>query len=392
MDKLQMLAAAAQFDSCGCGSTGPVSGSPLRFIYHAARPGGGSTPLFKVLLTNVCVNDCAYCVNQVGRDVSRCSYHPEELSRLFMDLHARRLVQGLFLSSGVGTDPSRTQESMVNVVEVLRQRYGFRGYIHLKMLPGAPMDCIEAGCRLASRVSINMEAPTAGHLARLSRKKDMHHGILERMRWVRKFISGNEGVLPGGQTTQFVVGAAGETDRDILGATSSLYGDMGLRRVYYSAFHPISNSPLQDRDPTPPRREHRLYQADWLLRVYDFSSAEVELALDADGSLSLSKDPKHVIALRQPWLFPIDINTASYQDLIRVPGIGPVSAQRIVETRFTHSIDSVQQLKKIRIATGRALPFIWFKGLGDFEKQTNFLPWLDEQAEHTPAIPVPAVI
>jgi predicted DNA-binding helix-hairpin-helix protein len=372
MDKLQTLAASAQWDSCGCGSTRPT-GSPLRFIYHAARPGGGTMPLFKVLLTNVCVNDCAYCVNQVGRDVSRCAYRPEELARLFMDLHAKRLVQGLFLSSGIGADAARTQASMVNVVELLRRRYEFRGYIHLKVLPGAPFDAIEAGCRLATRVSINMEAPTAEHLARLSRKKDLLHGILERMKWVKQFMAGHENLVPSGQTTQLVVGAAGETDRDILGATGSLYRDMALRRVYYSAFYPVSHSRLEDHAPTPPRREHRLYQADWLLRVYGFSPAEVDLALDGEGSLPLGKDPKLTIARRQPWLFPIDINKADYQDLMRVPGIGPVSAKRIVAARRDHSIDSVQQLKKMRVATGRALPFIWLKGLGDFEKQTSFM-------------------
>jgi predicted DNA-binding helix-hairpin-helix protein len=384
MDKLQTLAAAAQFDSCGCGSTGPVTGSPLRFIYRAERPGGGSMPLFKVLLTNVCINDCAYCVNQVGRDISRCAYRPEELARLFMDLHDRRLVQGLFLSSGIGTDAAHTQASMVDVVDVLRRRYGFRGYIHLKMLPGAPFDTIEAGCRLASRVSVNMEAPTAAHLARLSRKKDLHHGILERMKWVKQFIARNETLVPSGQTTQLVVGAAGETDRDILEATGALYRDMGLRRVYYSAFHPISNSPLQGHAPTPPRREHRLYQADWLLRVYGFATGEVALALDGDGDLALGKDPKMTIARRQPWLFPVDVNTAAYQDLLHVPGIGPVSAKRIVEARRDHSIDSVQQLRKMRVSTGRALPFIWFKGLGDFEKQSSFLPRLD--IETSPAL------
>jgi predicted DNA-binding helix-hairpin-helix protein len=389
MEKLQTLAAAARFDSCGCGSTGPVTGSPLRFIYRAARPGGGTMPLFKVLLTNVCVNDCAYCVNQAGRDIHRCAYRPEELARLFMDLHHRRLVQGLFLSSGIGADAARTQALMVDTVEVLRRRYGFRGYIHLKVLPGAPFDAIEAGCRLATRVSINMEAPTAAHLARLSRKKDLHHGILERMKWVKQFISRNETLVTAGQTTQFVVGAAGETDRDILEATGALYKDMGLRRVYYSAFHPVSNSPLQGHAPTPPRREHRLYQVDWLLHVYGFAPAEVTLALDRDGDLSLAKDPKLVIARRQPWLYPVDVNTASYQDLLRVPGIGPTSAQRIVAARCEHHIDSVRQLGKMRVATSRALPFIWFKGLSDFEKQASFLPMLDDAVPPAPAASLP---
>ncbi len=378
MDKLSTLTAAARFDICGCGGAGPAAKSPLGIIYNAALPGGGCIPLLKVLLTNICVNDCAYCVNQIGRDIPRCSFQSEELAKLFMELYAKRLVQGLFLSSGIGPDTSRTMESMIKVVEILRYRYKFKGYIHLKILPGARFDCIEAACRLASRVSVNIEAPTALHLARLSRKKDLHHGILERMRWVKRLISKDEKLVPSGQTTQFVVGAAGETDHDILRATKALYSEVSLRRIYFSAFRPITNSPLEELQPTPPMREHRLYQADWLLRVYRFSLDEVGLAIDSNGSLSLGKDPKLTIARKQPWLFPLDLNKAAYEELIRVPGIGPTSAKRIIEARREHSIFSRQQLKKMRVATNRAIPFIWFKGMLDYEKQTSFMPQLDD--------------
>ncbi len=203
MDKLDTPVAAAQFDVCG----GTTAASPLRFIHRAALPGGGSICLFKVLLTNICINDCAYCVNQIGRDTPRCSFQPEELAKLFMELHSKRLAQGLFLSSAIGKDASQTMASMVKVVEILRHRYEFRGYIHLKVLPGASFDCIEAGCKLASRVSVNIEAPTVQHLAKLSHKKDLHHGIIERMRWVKQLVSSDENLVPSGQTTQFVVGA-----------------------------------------------------------------------------------------------------------------------------------------------------------------------------------------
>jgi putative DNA modification/repair radical SAM protein len=378
MDKLNTLVAAARFDICGCGGSGAAAKSPLGIIYHAALPGGGCMPLLKVLLTNICVNDCAYCVNQIGRDIPRCSFQSEELAKLFVELHTKRLVQGLFLSSGIGPDASRTMETMIKVVEILRHRYGFKGYIHLKILPGARFDCIETACRLASRVSVNIEAPTSHHLARLSRKKDLHHGILERMKWVKQLISKDETLVPSGQTTQFVVGAAGETDLDILHTTRDLYEEMGLRRVYFSAFRPISDSLLEELNPTPPLREHRLYQADWLLRVYGFSPDEVGLALDSNGSLSLGKDPKLTIARKQPWLFPLDLNKAAYEELIRVPGIGPTSARRIVEARREHSISSRQQLKKMGVATNRAIPFIWFKSMLDYEKQTSFIPQLDD--------------
>lgn len=376
-NKLETLAAAAQYDICGCGGMRFAVGSPMNFIHRAALPDGGCVSLFKVLLTNICVNDCGYCVNQIGRDIPRCSFQPEELAGMFMELQRKRLVQGLFLSSGIGHDASRTMESMIKVVEILRHRYEFRGYIHLKVLPGARLDCVEEGCRLASRVSVNIEAPTVQHLARLSRKKDLHDGILERMRWVKQVMARSDRLVPSGQTTQFVVGAAGEADRDILRATEALYQEMGLRRVYFSAFHPIRNSRLEGLPPTPPLREHRLYQTDWLLRVYGFSPGEVELALGEGGNLSLRRDPKLIIAQKQPWFFPVDVNKASYAELLRVPGIGPTSAKRIIEARQDHSIDSVQQLKKMRVLA-KAVPYVWFQGMLEYEKQSSFLPQLDD--------------
>lgn len=304
-----------------------------------------------------------------------------------MEFHRRRLVQGLFLSSGIGSDASRTMESMIKVVDILRHRYEFKGYVHLKILPGAAFSCVEAACQLASRVSINIEAPTVQHLARLSRKKDLHDGIVERMRWVKQVMQKNEFWVPSGQTTQFVVGAAGETDRDILNTTGALYREIGLRRAYFSAFHPIFNSRLEDARPAPPIRQHRLYQADWLLRVYGFAQSEVEVALNEVGNLPFRKDPKMVIAEKQAWLFPVDINKASHEELLRVPGIGPVSARRIAEARRDHSIVSVEQLKKMKVVTKRALPYIWFQGMLSHEKQSSFLPELFEaDAEPEPSL------
>jgi len=380
-NRLDTLVAAAQFDVCGYSGLRDINPSPLRFIHRVALPGGASMCLYKVLLTNVCTNACAYCVNQIGRDGPRTSFRPDELARLFMQLYTKRLVQGLFLSSGIAVDPSRTMESMIKTVEILRHRYEFKGYIHLKILPGASFDCVEEGCKLASRVSVNMEAPTAQHLAKLSSKKDLYQGILEPMRWVKQLTTANERLVPSGQTTQFVVGAADETDRDILRTTEALYREIELRRVYYSAFRPINHSRLEGVPPAPPLRAHRLYQADWLLRVYGFSPQEVELALGRKDNLSLRKDPKLVIAEKQPWLFPVDMNTASYDELLRVPGIGPVSASRIIEARQDHSIFSMEQLKKMRILTRKAAPFIRFQGMLSWEKQLSFLPQFDDTAQ-----------
>ena len=384
LERLNYLASAAQFDLCGnCGSP---SRSPIDFIYRADLPNGGSVPVLKVLLTNVCVNDCAYCINQVGRDIPRCSFQPEELARTFIDLHSKGIAQGLFLSSAIGIDATRTQESMINVVEILRRRYSFKGYIHLKVLPGARFDSIEAACKLASRVSINIEAPTTQHLSILSSKKDLQHDILDRMRFIKRLSAKDGGLAPSGQTTQFVVGAAGEKDIDILSTTEYLYSEIGLRRTYFSAFRPVQNSRLEHVNPTPPMREHRLYQADWLLRVYRFSPQEVNLAAGFDGNLSLTKDPKIIIAQRQPWLFPVDLNTARYEELLRVPGIGPVSAKRIVQARKISSITSVQQLKKMKISTKWALPFIWFKSMLREERQAQLPFDLDERIDLVPAI------
>lgn len=380
MDKIKSLAAAAKYDVCGFGDS-PVA--PQRFIYKAALPRGGCTSLLKILLTNACVNDCAYCVNQAGRDVPRNSFKPDELARAFIELTERRRVDGLFLSSGIGSDANRTMGAMVDTVEILRHRYAFNGYIHLKILPGARYDVIEAGCRLASRVSVNIEAPTAKHLARLSRKKDLHDGILERMRWVKQLTDQSKYIAPAGQTTQFVVGAAGETDGDIVHTTTELYREMGLKRVYFSAFRPVSHSRLEDVPAAPAMREHRLYEIDWLLRVYGFSANEVELALEKNENLSLKKDPKMTIASKQPWLYPVDLNNTSYDELLRVPGIGPVSARRIVDARKVHSIDSMQQLKKMGVATNRALNFIWMKGLTNYARQMSFLEQMDEATEET---------
>jgi len=381
--RLDTLVSAAQFDTCGY-STSRQSGrdSPLRFIYRAALPEGGTVCLFKVLLTNVCVNDCAYCVNQVGRDTRRATFQPDELARVFMELHNKRLVQGLFLSSGIGVNPTQTQEAMLKTVTILRSpRYAYKGYVHLKILPGAGFDCVEEACRLANRVSVNMEAPTAHHMVRLSRKKDLHGDIVERMRWVKQLTGNNSRLAPSGQTTQFVVGASDESDRDILRTTSALYGEVDLRRAYFSAFQPVSHSRLEDHPPTPLLREHRLYQVDWLLRVYGFPLREVELALDESDNLPLKKDPKLMIARRQPWLFPVDVNRASTDDLLRVPGIGPVSAKRIAENRNLNRIQSLQQLQKMGVVIKRAARYIWFKGMVDYEKQLALIPDGSEMQE-----------
>ncbi|MFW6151027.1 MAG: radical SAM protein [Chloroflexota bacterium] len=386
-DKLERLVAGAQFDVASCTVAPPASRSPLRFIHRATVPGRGSTPLFKLLYTDICTNDCAYCANRVGRDWPRTSFTPDELASLFMELYDKRLVSGLFLSSGIGIDATRTMGEMVKTVDILRHRYDYQGYVHLKILPGASHDCVEAGSRLATRISVNMEAPTADHLARLSSKKHIFRDIVERMRWVKNLSAAHEGILPSGQTTQFVVGAAGETDANILTTVQGLYNEIGLRRVYFSAYRPAGDPRLANVRAAPAERAHRLYQVDWLLRVYGFSPTEIELALGRSGNLPVGKDPKLVIASKQPWLYPLDINTASYEELVRVPGVGPTSAHRICDSRKSHTIGSVRDLQRMGVAVRRALPYIRFGGMLGWEKQLSFLPQLEEEpARKAPAL------
>jgi predicted DNA-binding helix-hairpin-helix protein len=389
--KLATLAAAARYDVCGCGGSvrSKYNIDPTRFIHKAALPDGGCASIFKVLQTNVCTTDCAYCINQKGQDIPRTSFQPEELARLFMDLYQKRMVQGIFLSSGIAGDASATMTRMIETIQILRRQYKFPGYVHLKLLPGAGTDCIEAACKLATRVSVNIEAPTAQHLGRLSAGKDIYHGILEPMRRVKELQLARPGLVPSGQTSQFVVGAAGELDRDILNTAEALYRDMQLRRIYFAAYRPVGDPRLEGVEAASPWREHRLYQAEWLLRIYKFAPGEVSLALNGDGYLPLKQNPKQVIARKQPWLFPVDINRAGYEELLRVPGIGPVSARRITQLRQIHDVSSVEQLRKLNVRYREAMPYIWFKGMLDYERQLCLAPLFegnedaDEAAEPT---------
>jgi putative DNA modification/repair radical SAM protein len=385
-DRLTALAAAARFDMCGGSLRSSASSSPSHFIHRAVMPDGGCVSLFKVLMTNICINDCAYCINSSRRDIPRTSFQPGELAQLFMDYQHKHLVSGLFLSSGIAGNPDLTMERMIQTVEILRRHYQFKGYIHLKILPGASPACIEAACRLANRVSVNIEAPTAGHLSKLSSRKDIYEGILSPMRQVKKLQDQMQELVPSGQTTQFVVGAAGESDRDILNTSMALYQEIELRRIYFSAYKPVGDPGLSRVNATSPWRAYRLYQADWLLRVYKFALSEVSLALDKWGNLPLKKNPKLSIAQQQPWLFPVDINRASYDDLLRVPGIGPVAAGRIIQVRREHSISSLEQLRKLHVRYREAAPFIWFKGMLDWERQISFMPQLADERQEDPEL------
>ncbi|MGB9797058.1 MAG: radical SAM protein [bacterium] len=351
--KANLLGEAAKFDLCS--QQGSFSRA-FRSIYYAVQGGNKCIPLFKTLLSSRCQNNCLYCPIRAGRDIPRAFYTPEELANLFFYLLEKGYVRGLFLSSAVEKSPLYSMTKMIDTVEIVRRR-GFKGYIHLKILPGADLQSVERAMQLADRVSINFEAPSQFHLSRLSKQKFMED-FMQKMEWLRKLSQRIE--VPAGFTTQFVVGAAGESDRDILSFVDMLYSQYSLRRAYYSAFYPVPGTPLEHIPPTPKLRENRLYQADFLLRKYKFSLEE--LPFSEKGNLPRNQDPKLVSALGRKDLFPLEINKASLEELLRVPGIGPISARRILEARKSGRITSLETLKKLGAATKRAKHFITING------------------------------
>ena len=340
--KIDLLGESAKYDVCrGCGTESNRRRDERGlWIYPAVRPDGRRISLLKVLQSNICEKNCAYCVNRAGRDIPRTSFTPEELARSFDNLARRGLAEGLFLSSGVCGSVHHATDRMLATVDLVRNRYHFRGYIHLKILPGADDASIEASVRMAQRVSVNLEAPSSRRLRALAQGKDYARDLLAplaRADEIRRRINPRVSL-----TTQFVVGAADEPDQELLSAASWLYRQLRLARSYYSAFQPITNTPLENHPATPAWREHRLYQADFLLRDYGFGLQE--MVFDATGNLPREADPKMVWARRHPERFPLEVNTASREDLLRIPGIGPVSADRILARRRQGTLRDLKHL------------------------------------------------
>lgn len=362
-EKLALLGYAARHDLCG---TAPVrqrhSGRRKRRVppglYPAVLPDGRVACLFKVLLTNVCANDCAYCQNRLGGRGREASFRPEELARAFIDLNRRGLAHGLFLSSGVPGDPDEAMKDLVDVLEILRNRYAYRGYIHAKILPGSSRAAVERACQLADRASINLEFPNPERLSMASRRKDFEGSLFSRLSWLGEIHRG--GLLRSGLTTQFVVGAAGESDREILATLGRVYAEHSLRRAYFSSFNPLLGTPWEDKPPASTLREHRLYQADFLHRLYDF--AWEEIPLDEAGRLPMDKDPKMAWALNHPEFFPLEVNNAGLKELLRIPGIGHKSAERIIDLRKETKLRDLWQLRRLGAVVGRTAPFVLLNG------------------------------
>ncbi|MDE2844875.1 MAG: helix-hairpin-helix domain-containing protein [Chloroflexota bacterium] len=377
----------------GKGVAGPYSAPdkrPLAGVYRAAMPSGNFINLMRVMFTDFCMMDCAYCPNSICVPRKRYAFKVDELADAFMELHRCHTVAGLFLSSGIAGSGSKTTERMVKVVEVLRRKHNFRGYVHLKVMPGAEYQYVEAAHRLGTRLSVNIETPTAEAMKRISPHKDFENGILAPMSWINGLTRSTTGGAVG-QATQFVVGAADESDADIFRRVDQLYGDWNLKRVYYAAFRPASDTPLEEKPPVPPLREHRLYQMDWLKRIYQYSNDELDLSFDGGGFLPLDQDPKTAIALENLDTFPVDLNTASRELLLRVPGLGPTSAQRILDNRRHHSIDNWSDLTAMGVVRKRAWPFVVFPGQRPPSGKQLRLDLFPEGARETvPSGPAPA--
>ena len=359
--KLETLTRAAQHDlSCACGPSAPRQrGSNGLWVYPAALPTGERVPMLKVLQASGCERSCIYCAEREGGLSTPCTLSPDELARSFIDLYAEHRVFGLFLSSAIRGGPVKTMDRMLGTAELLRGRFRYRGYLHLKIIPGSRPDQVERAMAVATRVSVNMEAPSAAHLRRIAPSKQFEHGILGPMRQIAHAERDGR-FRRAGQTTQLVVGAAGESDREITGAAAWMYDELRLERVYYSALQPLAGTPAEALPPVPFMREHRLYQVDFLLRKYGFTWDE--LVFDGAGALPLDRDPKAVWAHRHPERFPMEINTVSRSELLRVPGIGLRSVGRIIAARRQGRIRSVDAFGALGVRSDAAATFLLLDG------------------------------
>ena len=429
LDKLSILGEAAKFDvSCassgvdrkGSQKTGTIGNSLSCGICHSFTGDGRCVSLLKVLLSNDCVYDCKYCINRRSADRPRATFQARELAELAIEFYRRNYIEGLFLSSAVAGSPDATMEAMYEVVRILRQEMGFFGYIHVKAIPGASPELVELTGRLSDRMSINIEFPSEAGLKKFAPQKNKRNifGAMrniegriaedrETSRYRRRIAGSTEAprselmtestnslvnpgtmaympesfgykdtkarsFIPGGQSTQMIIGATEDSDKTIIKLTEAMYKKMSLKRVYYSAYVPVNKDPLLPAGPPPLLREHRLYQADWLLRFYGFTADEI--LDDKNPNLDLEYDPKCNWALRHMELFPVEINRADREMLLRVPGMGVKSVYKIMAARRSRSLD-FDDLKKLGIVLKRARFFITCKGkhMGPLDADVNFI-------------------
>ncbi|MHA1148626.1 MAG: helix-hairpin-helix domain-containing protein [Promethearchaeota archaeon] len=417
LEKIRILGANSKYDICASTASSRTDKYPKLFgnsknwigatstagICHSYTPDGRCMSLFKTLYTNKCIYNCKYCYSNISKH--KVSFTPEEYARTFMKLYSMNVVEGVFLTSGICGCADAITEEMLEAIRLLRYKYKFQGYIHFKCLPGLSQSLLKEAISLSDRISINSEASNQGFLSEIAEQKDFKNDILTRQRWLkqirvrhnqdtlkvmkdleqerhsklsfhermikdrrendyRKFRWDGAPVLNAGQTTQFVVGAAeGESDWDLLKRIDWQYRKVDIRRAYFSAFIPIEGTPLANNKPAPLEREHRLYQTDWLLRIYHFKLKEIQNIINDEGNLPKG-DPK--IHFAQEYFEehgPVDPNNASYQKLIRVPGIGPVSAKRIINLRNKNfTFKRREDLKSVGVVLKRADPYLIING------------------------------
>jgi putative DNA modification/repair radical SAM protein len=383
-EKLEILANSAKYDascaSSGSNRAGRGTGAAHQSgVCHSWTADGRCVSLLKILMTNECVYDCAYCVNRRSNDSRRAILTPDEIAGLTFEFYKRNYIEGLFLSSGITVSPDRTMELMLEAVRKLRNVFHFNGYVHMKVIPGADQALIDQAGLWADRVSVNIELPSDKSLQLLApgKTKDTVLRPMNRLaqkiaahKDERRSIKSSPAYAPAGQSTQLIIGATPETDREIIKLSEALYSKMSLKRVYYSAFIPVmkDNRLPALREP-PLLREHRLYQADWLLRFYGFTADE--LLDESHPALDLAFDPKTVWALNNLDKFPLEVNKASYQEILRVPGVGVTSAQRIIRARRAGPL-ALEDLKKLGVVMKRAVYFVTAGGkYGGVKKETE---------------------
>ena len=376
LEKLAILADAAKYDA-SCASSGTAKKDSLggkglgstegMGICHAYAPDGRCISLLKILLTNHCIFDCHYCINRKSSNVRRARFTPQEVVDLTLAFYRRNYIEGLFLSSGIVKSSNHTMEQIVEVARILRVEHDFRGYIHLKTIPEADAELAHQAGLYADRVSINVELPTDAGLTRLATDKNARQieGAMDKVKAdlveakdARRRFRHAPRFAPAGQSTQMIVGADKASDADIVDKASRLYDNFGLRRVYYSAFSPIPDASAVLPLSRPPLiREHRLYQSDWLMRFYGYKPAEVMQATDVDGNLPLDIDPKLAWALKFRENFPLDVNRASREQMLRVPGLGVRAVDRIVASR-RHRTLRLDDVAKLTVSIAKVRPFI----------------------------------
>jgi putative DNA modification/repair radical SAM protein len=375
-EKLKILSGAAKYD-VSCSSSGSnrknkpfgIGNASESGICHSFSADGRCISLLKVLLTNYCIYDCAYCINRATNDVPRAAFTPEEVASLTINFYKRNYIEGLFLSSAIFKNPNYTMELLLSTVDKLRNEYNFNGYIHLKAIPGADEKLIHRAGELVDRMSVNIELPSKESLKLLAPQKKSEN-IIKPMSYIdnqisiyndeKKYYKSAPAFVPGGQSTQLIIGATPDSDLKIIKLSEGLYNRYNLKRVYYSAYVPVNEGPKLPQLKNPPLlREHRLYQADWLLRFYDFKAEE--LLNEKSPNFDTDLDPKTDWALRNIHMFPLEVNAAAPRLLLRIPGIGVRSVKRITAARRVHSLD-FYDLKKLGVVLKRAQYFITCKG------------------------------